>query len=243
MVEGEMSGVNTLLPWGCCLVLSIVAGIGWSRAFEYKIQTNSVEQNIEVSKQKSKRKLVENNETAFSPDDFTQHPTKGVVIQPHTTMEEGQKNLSSQQIQACLQSVAVRDAIADQAESISEELAVVKVKEEMDKKREKEIEGVYEYLDKSEEFVLNGTNAYIEQFDLAPDVAGKLHQIITDGYNTQRDILVRLQDGDITDEEAKTLGKESHEADKKEIVELLGEDGAADLRDVIIEDAQSSKDE
>jgi len=67
-------------------------------------------------------------------------------------------------------------------------------------------------------------------------VAAQLQQIVEDGFNVQRDILARFQAEELSEEEAKRLGREAQENDKVAVVELIGEEGAQRFGEMVREE-------
>ena len=219
-----------ILSWLCTLVFAVIAAVGWIKVLELE-ETLSTEVKIEESEDWPKRMTSPSQKpdaTLKSSDSTTKR-----VLSKSPSINQAVSVISKEELQTCLNDPQVLQVISNKVQALSEGVANKRVKEELDKKRDEHLDRIYDRYDDGEDHFTNAVNVYTEEYLLEEGISIQLQQIVEDGFNTQRDILARFQAQEISEEEAKQLGRDSHEADKLAVIELLGEDGARQFGEVV----------
>ena len=90
---------------------------------------------------------------------------------------------------------------------------------------------------------MNSVNTFAEEFDVEPVVVDELANLVENGFQKQRSLFTQLSEGEITQEEYKTLSGESKQEDRAAIAELLGDESARDFGTILREEGRKAKEE
>ena len=216
------------LPWLGMIFFALVATIGWYKALQTSNPSVRIENTSPIQKEEPPEKMA-------SPFSKTKQKRGSPVSKSSTTSFKQKKTWPVEKSkEAEIQKKAHRMA----KEMVVEQMETYK-KEEAEKKKEQ----VFHYFDNMETLFTRSIDVYASEFEAEDAIVEQLHQIVEDSFVKQREISNLYYEEELSEKEAKSLGKQAQQNDKILIMELLGEDGAKDFGSIVREVGAQMKSE
>jgi hypothetical protein len=224
------NSLSKQLPWIFTFLSLILAVIGWQQFF-------SAKKKIKYYSQKAQNAELKYNEAQENAKD-KDIELKNILAIPNPTPSPKSSKVENE---TCLNNPIVKRKILEKAKSLASVLSTTKVEDYKDEEKEKRSKKVHKFFDSVEKVFVSAINSYAEKNELEEQDSIKLHGIIENGFDKQRKIFDRLQTGEITRKESKTLGASSREEDKVALIALLGVDETKSFMEVFRDEAQKAR--
>ena len=181
-------------PWLLTVFFAILAAVSWLKPIK---ENRSLTLNNRMGS--TDKPVVQSLE---SPINILNTP----VATPNYNIEERAK------IKEILKDPVVQKYIEQEVEQKVRETAVriaqENIAEYKDQEKQKKIEQAENRMDRMESFFMNSVNTFAEEFDVEPMVVDELGNLVENGFQKQRDLFTQLSEGEITQEEYKTMSGE-----------------------------------
>ena len=208
------SSLEKILSWSLLALMTVVAAAGW---IGYRHARNMLGECAS---------RPETCEEVVTPPDGGEGPGTGDrgPLEARGAPVAGKADKPDPQ--SCLRQPEVQKEIRKQAATLAGDLSLQQVEDFKKDEQGKHLQRRTQFMENCEVASANAVNAYAREADLDEALTVKLHERIEAGIKKQREMFAKVQSGELSQQEARSQGRQLREEGRIGIVELLGEQGS-----------------